>query len=68
MNFASREDIAALKQELELLRAEVRGIKGAPIVQGYVGKRLDLNDNFNIIEHSKTHTEINSRLAALEAL
>jgi cell fate (sporulation/competence/biofilm development) regulator YmcA (YheA/YmcA/DUF963 family) len=60
MNFASKDDFEKLEKRLADIQESVKGIKSNPIIQGYYGKRLDLNDNLNVVS-------LNARLAAIEA-
>jgi len=60
MNFVSQEAFDKLEKRLTDIQESVKGIKSNPTIQGYHGKRMDLNDNLNIVS-------LNARLAAIEA-
>jgi hypothetical protein len=44
----------------------LKKVKGELIIQGFGAKRLDLNDNLNVIELLKRITNIETRVTALE--
>jgi len=49
MNFVSQEAFDKLEKRLTDIQDSVKGIKSNPIIQGYHGKRMDLNDDFNVL-------------------
>jgi len=42
--------LQVIEKQFELHKNFLRDCKGQPIIQGYSGKRLDLNENLNVIE------------------
>jgi hypothetical protein len=42
--------IADLEKEVHRLSDLFAKVRGQPIVQGYVGKKFDLNENLNVVE------------------
>jgi hypothetical protein len=57
MPYITDTEFKALKNEISETKAQVSRItdtlkytKGNPIIQGYAGKKLDLNDNLDVIE------------------
>jgi hypothetical protein len=52
-----------LEKEVEKLTDMLLKVKGQPIIQGYVGKKLDLNENLNVVLLIKRITDIETELA-----
>jgi hypothetical protein len=65
-NFVTMDKYNELLRKFEDLERALRYIKGDPIIQGYKGKRFDLNDNLNVVNINKEISGLKARIAALE--
>ena len=72
MRYEGNPGLLELKRKVEELTIELasissltKKIKGDPIIQGYASKRIDLNDNINIVVLLKRITDIESSITAL---
>ena len=66
MNFVSQEAFDKLEKRLTDLQESVNGIKSNPTIQGYHGKRMDLNENLNVVSLGYRLKTIEDRVTALE--
>jgi hypothetical protein len=63
------DELSELKRKIEKLEDSLfnstrllKHVKGNPIIQGYATKKLDLNDNLNVVELLKRVSNIETRL------
>ena len=47
------QKVKKLEDENNKLKIDLNKVKGSPIIQGYSSKRIELNDNLNVIELKK---------------
>ncbi len=69
MNFSSPEilnRLQRLEEENRLIRENLNKVKGVPVIQGYAGKKLDLNDNLNVILLLKRISDLESSVTYLQ--
>jgi hypothetical protein len=45
-----RRHVVELEKKVDKLVDKLVFVRGQPIVQAYVGKKFDLNENFNVVE------------------
>lgn len=60
-----RRDVQELKEAFEEIKRELKYVRGGPIIQGYTGKRLDLNENINAVLWSKRIKTLEEKVEAL---
>jgi hypothetical protein len=65
-NFATKDDLAELDSRLKKIEGLLKNIRNAPVISGYTGKRLVLNENLNVLSIKKDISEIAARVTALE--
>lgn len=71
MPYISDEEWLRHKREFEDMRKDVqkicellRNVRGNPIIQGFAGKKFDLNENINAVTMLKRITDAEARLTA----
>lgn len=67
MPYISEEELTLIRDRIQRLEDEIKNIRGRPILQGYQGMRLDLNDNLNVVALKKDITDLKSRATSLES-
>jgi cell fate (sporulation/competence/biofilm development) regulator YmcA (YheA/YmcA/DUF963 family) len=69
MPYISEEEWTAHKRKVEVLEQEIdklKHVKGQPIIQAYAGKKLDLNENVNVVTLFKRISDVEARVTILE--
>jgi hypothetical protein len=61
-----QQRVDVLEKDIGDLRDLLKKVKGEVTIQGYMGKRLDLNDNLNVVGVLKRITDAEERLTILE--
>lgn len=59
------KELKELKEIVDKLNDTVGKIKGSPIIQGYTGKRLDLNENINAVILLRRIKDLEEKVEAL---
>ena len=61
-----KSKVSALDARMSKTDELLKNVKGQLTVQGYSGKRLDINDNIDVVKTLKRITDLETRVTALE--
>lgn len=59
---ALKNQVASLKLEVGRLTSVLRNVTGSPIITGYAGRQLVLNDSINVIDLLKRISDLETQL------